>query len=72
MHSHRTCDVYEKQEGNFTLRAQLDKMRRLESRRREQYAIVSDNADIVAVDVCKSLFLPVRVGAGKKVVTNVQ
>ncbi len=52
---HVPSDVYEKEQRNLALRAQLDKMCRLECRRREQDPIIRDDSHRVAVDVCKTL-----------------
>jgi len=52
---HVPGDVYEKEQRNLALRTQLNEMRRLECRRREQYAIIRDDSHGIAVDVCKAL-----------------
>lgn len=52
---HVPSDVYEKEQRDLALRAQLDEMRRLQSRRREQNAIVCNDTHGKAMDVCKTL-----------------
>jgi len=54
---HVPSNIYEKEQRDLALRTQLDEMRRLECRRREQYAVVRDNTHGEAVDVCKPLKL---------------
>ena len=52
---HVPGDVHEEQEGDLALGAQLDEVRRFHGRLGEQDAVVCDNTDRVAMDVCESL-----------------
>ena len=52
---HIPSDVYKEKQRDLALRAQLDKVRRLECRRREKDAIVRDDTHGKTVDVCESL-----------------
>lgn len=57
---HVPSNVYEKEQRDLALRAQLDKMRRLECRRREQDPIIRYDTHGKAVNVCKTLEGPPR------------
>jgi len=52
---HVTGDVHEEEQRDLALRAQLDKVGRLERRRREEYAVVRYDTHGEAVDVCEPL-----------------
>jgi hypothetical protein len=52
---HVACDVYKKEQRDRALRAELDEMGRLERRRREENAVIRDNANGETVDVCEPL-----------------
>jgi hypothetical protein len=58
---HVPCDVYEKEQRDRALRAELDEMGRLERRRREEDAVIRDDAHGKPVDVCEPLSVYRRV-----------
>jgi hypothetical protein len=56
--NHIPRDIYEKEQRDLALRAQLDEMRRLECRGREQDAVIRDDTHGEAVNMRETLGAP--------------
>ncbi len=57
---HVPCNIYEEEQWDRTLRAELDEVGRLKRRRREENAVVRDNAHGKTVNVCETLPMSTR------------